>query len=173
MSLVSPHLWAIVMNQNKNVPIAVVDFRADNYSPDGKSLIVSLATEYSAERQCYSLPVQCLYAFIAGLQKLQSAGASQPTPPADASAPPPAPEPEIAPAAAKDLNRTNIHIPKRWLLRPGLPEHPLVYLVFDPQTEGQTGYGLSAKSAREMAAHLMQCADMLEQQHEVGKAKSN
>src|SRR5262245_50164951 len=163
------------MNESKAPPIAATDLRAERYSPDGKTIVVSLATKYSAERRSYSLPVTCLYGFIADLQKLQSTGASQPTPPADASAaPPPASEPDKAPAAAKDLNRINIRVPKRWMLRPGLPEHPLVYLVFDPQTEGQTGYGLSAKSAREMATHRMQCATMLEQQpREVGKAKSN
>jgi hypothetical protein len=156
------------MNQNKNVPIAVLDFRADNYSPDGQSIIVSLMTKYSAERRSYSLPVTCLYPFIADLQKLQSAGAFQHTPPADASTALPASEPEKVPAQAKDLNRLNITIPKRWMLRSGLPERPLLYLVFDPHTEGQAGYALSASSAKEMAAAFLKYADMLEQ-HEVGK----
>jgi hypothetical protein len=67
------------------------------------------------------------------------------------------------PGAAKDLNRVNITIPKRWMLRSGLPERPLVYLVFDPHTEGESGYAMSASSAKEMAAGLLKCADMLEQ----------
>jgi hypothetical protein len=141
------------MNQNKILPIDVVDFRADTYSPDGKSVVISLTTKYSAERRIYSLPVPCLYAFIADLQKLQSAHASQPTPSAGpTAATPPISEPEKVPGPAKDLNRINITIPKRWMLRSGLPERPLVYLVLDPHTEGQTGYAMSASSAKEMAA---------------------
>jgi hypothetical protein len=161
------------MNQNKEIPIAVVDFRADDYSPDGKSVIVSLTTKYSAQRRTYSLPLPCLYAFIADLQKLQSMDASQATPSAAPTAtPPPLSEAEKVPTAAKDLNRINLTLPKRWMMRSGLPEHPLVYLVFDPRTEGQSGYALSASSAKELAAGLLKCADMLEQ-HELGQSKSN
>ena len=45
------------------------------------------------------------------------------------------------------------------MLRSGLPDHPLVVLVFDPQTEKQSGYGLTAGAAREMAVGLVKYAD--------------
>jgi len=138
------------MNPNKPLPIDATDFRADSYTPDGKNVIVSLATKYSAEPRLYSLPVACLYTFITDLQKLQSAGSA---------APPPVPSPiPTGPTqtAAKDPNRIEITVPKKWMLRSGLPDHPFVLMVFDFQTEKQAGFALSAASAREMAAGLFE-----------------
>ena len=104
---------------------------------------------------------------IADLQKLQSS-ASVPA------AAPPAPASETAtpPPALKDPNRIEIIVPRKWMLRSGLPDHPYVIMVFDPQTEKQSGFALSAKSAREMAAGLMKYADGLAK-HEAGKPKSS
>jgi hypothetical protein len=143
------------MNQSNTSPIDATDLRADNYSPDGKNIIVSLATKYSAERQSYSLPVASLYGFIADLQKLQSRSPTQPV--AIAS------EPTTSQTAAKDPNRINITVPRKWMLRSGLPDHSFVIMVFDPQTETQAGFALSAASAREMAAGLVKYADGLAQ----------
>src|SRR5262245_19719818 len=68
--LAAPPSPSLAMSQNKIFPIDVVDFRADNYSSDGKSVVVSLTTKYSAERRTYALPLACLHSFIADLQKL-------------------------------------------------------------------------------------------------------
>jgi hypothetical protein len=154
------------MNQSKTPPIDAIDFRADSYSPDGQSIIVSLATKYSAERQSYSLPVASLYGFIADLQKLHSSSPTQPT------APPTVPKTATPQTAAKDPNRINITVPKKWMVRSGLPDHPFVVMVFDPRTETQAGYALTAASAREMAAGLVKYADVLAS-HEAGKSKSS
>jgi hypothetical protein len=47
------------------------------------------------------------------------------------------------------------------MMRSGLPEHPVVIMVFDPQTDAQAGFALSAASAKEMAAGLTKYADEL------------
>jgi hypothetical protein len=157
------------MNPSKALPIDAIDLRADDYLPNGK-IIVSLGTEHSPERQTYSLPVTALFGLTADLQRLRSAA------PVELPAPPGQPQtaptcgPTETPAVARYRNRINITIPKRWIMRSGLPEHPLVYLLFDPQTERQAGYALAAATAREMAAGFLKYADLLEQ-HEAGKAK--
>ena len=73
---------------------------------------------------------------------------------------------------AKDLTRLNVTVPKKWMLRSGLPDHPLVILVFDPLTEKQSGYGLTAGAAREMAVGLVKYADTLAK-HETETQKPN
>jgi hypothetical protein len=102
------------MQQSKTSPIRAIDFRADGYSADGKNITVSLATKYSAERRTYSVPVECLYDFIADLQKLKSSTGAGPIETQAAITPTPAP--------AKNLNRINVTVPKKWMLRSGLPD---------------------------------------------------
>jgi len=145
----------------KAAPIDAIDIRADSYLPDGK-IIISLGTQHSPQRQIYSLPVTALFGLSADLQRLKS-GTS-----VEQLATTPAPEPMKAPAVAKGQNRINITGPKRWIIRSGLPEHACIYLLFDPQTERQAGYALTAAAAREMAAGFLKCAELFEQ-HEAGK----
>jgi hypothetical protein len=152
------------MTERKAMPIDVIDFRAESYSPDGKNIIVSLATKYSAERRAYSLPLASLSSFISDLQNLQSGKRPVETSAVSAAAAQPVP--------AKDLNQINITVPKNWAMRSGLPDHPFVIMVFNPQTEAQTGFALSAASAKEFAAGLTKYADELAH-HETTKPKSN
>src|SRR5262249_55131485 len=128
-------------------PIDIVDFKAERYSPDGKAIVVSFATKYSAERRSYALPVQSLYGFIADLKKWQ--GPSVPAPAPDARATPPKSKTGGPPAEAVS-NGIKVRVPKKWMLRTGLPERPLVIMVFDPQTDLQTGFALTEQAAREM-----------------------
>jgi hypothetical protein len=153
------------MNQSKTPPISVIDIRAHEYSADGKAIMISLATKYSAERRTYSVPVECLHTLIADLRTLKrpsEAGAAtdggELTTSEPASSPGPAAGATTA-AQAKDLTRLNVTVPKKWLLRSGLPDHPLVVMVFDPLTEKQSGYGLTVTAAREMAVALVKYAD--------------
>jgi hypothetical protein len=155
------------MTQSKTLPIDVTDIRAERYSPDGNNIIVSLAIKYSAERRTYSLPVASLYGFITDLQKLQSAKRTEPV---ETSAP--GSEAAAQPAQAKDQNRIKITVPKKWMMRSGLPDHPFVIMVFDPQTETQAGFALSAASAKEIAAGLTKYSDVLAH-YEATKPKSN
>jgi hypothetical protein len=154
------------MNQSKTPPISVIDIRAHEYSADGRAIMISLATKYSAERRTYSVPVECLHTLIADLRTLKrpsEAGAAtdggELATAEAASSPGPVADTTTSPAQAKDLTRLNVTVPKKWLLRSGLPDHPLVVMVFDPLTEKQSGYGLTVTAAREMAVALVKYAD--------------
>jgi hypothetical protein len=165
------------MNQSKTPPISVIDIRAHEYSADGKAIMISLATKYSAERRTYSVPVECLHTLIADLRTLKrpsEAGAA--TDGGDLAtaeaASSPGPAADTTTAAAKDLTRLNVTVPKKWLLRSGLPDHPLVVMVFDPLTEKQSGYGLTVTAAREMAVALVKYADTVTK-HQANQSKPN
>src|SRR5262245_53867822 len=155
------------MTDLKLPPIDILDFKAERYSPDGKAIVVSFATKYSAEPRSYALPIQSLYGFIADLQKLQCPSETAPAP--DAPAAPPKSKTEGPTAESK---RINVRVPKKWMLRTGLPDHPLVIMVFDPQTEQQAGFALTEKAAREMAAGLTTQANSLTK-GEANKPKAN
>jgi hypothetical protein len=136
-------------------PIEIVDFKAEHYSPDRKSIIVSFATRGSGQRRFYALPVQSLHGFIADLQNLQ---------PAPGPAQGAAPAAQLGGAARGGVappNTVEVMLPKRWMLR-AIPERKVVVMVFDPQTERQTGYALPAASIREMATALVKQAEELE-----------
>jgi hypothetical protein len=152
------------MQQSKTPPIRAIDLRADNYSPDGKNIIISFATKYVAERRIYSVPVECLNEFIADLQKLKS--------PTGTTSINTSRQPAAAQTPEKELNRITVTVPKRWMLRSGLPDHPLVVMVFDPQTEAQAGYALTATAAKEMAVALVKYADTVAK-YEASKRKAN
>jgi hypothetical protein len=77
-----------------------------------------------------------------------------------------------ASAGVKDVTHLNVTVPKKWMLRSGLPDHPLVVIIFDPQTEKQSGYGLSATAAGEMAVGLVKYADTVAK-HQAKKQKPN
>ncbi|HZP69183.1 MAG TPA: hypothetical protein VFB29_04490 [Pseudolabrys sp.] len=150
------------MTQPDPPPLDIVDFKAERYAPDGKTLIVSFATAQSAERRFYALPVQSLYGFIGDLQKLQPVRAASAAAPAAAPAVPPAPQKPAKPAPAGSAgNRVEVTVPKRWMARP-LPERNVVVMVFDPETERQTAYALPPQAIREMAGALIKQADVLE-----------
>ena len=164
------------MPQHRVPPITVIDMRAHEYSQDGKNIIISLATKYSAERRSYAVPVECLYDLISDLRTLKQTADGARAEPAEASPPEAAPSqvsgPTASPPQAKDLTRLNVIVPKKWMLRSGLPDHPLVVMVFDPMTEKQAGYGLTTTAAREMAVGLVKYADAVAK-HETQKQKPN
>ena len=58
------------MTVDEPFPIGVAALRADDYSPDGKSVIVSVRTKYSNVERKYSVPVDCFYDFIVDLKRL-------------------------------------------------------------------------------------------------------
>jgi hypothetical protein len=53
-------------------PIGVTGLRAEGYSPDGKSLIISLTLKYSNAERKYSVPVDCFDDLILDLRRLNS-----------------------------------------------------------------------------------------------------
>ena len=165
------------MQHSKAPPINVIDIRAHEYSLDGKNIIISLATKYSAERRTYAVPVGCLHDLITDLRTLKRISDEATVEPVD-EPPQQAPAPSQASGLptsspeAKDLTRLNVTVPKKWMLRSGLPDHPLVILVFDPVTEKQSGYGLTATAAREMAVGLVKYADTVVK-HQTSNQKPN
>jgi hypothetical protein len=88
------------MSEDKTIPISVIALRADDYSLDGKNVIISLTTKYSAAERKYSVPVECFHDLIVDLQRLNAAAATTPME---------APiQPDVAPNPADDLNRLTI-----------------------------------------------------------------
>ena len=125
----------------------------------------------------YSVPVECLYDLISDLRTLKQPSDEATAEPADeTSQQAPAPSQSSGQATsspeAKDLTRLNVTVPKKWMLRSGLPDHPLVVMVFDPLTEKQSGYGLTAGAAREMAVGLVKYADTVAK-HQAKNQKPN
>jgi hypothetical protein len=151
------------MKQSKTPPVDVIALRANDRTPDGKNIIISLITRDSTEA-AYAVPVGCLYDLVADLQKLKSPQGVPPTKPPE--------HPIAAPQQARDLSQINVTIPKKFILRSGLPDHPMVVMIFEPQTETQAGYALTATAAREMAVGLVKYADTIAK-HEAGKQKMN
>jgi hypothetical protein len=156
----------VKMEQSKTLPVNLIAMRADKYAPDGKSLIISMTTKYSAERT-YSVPVECLYELIADLQKLKRPTAAVPI---EAPSQPAPAAVDTVPTAAADLNQVNVIVPKKWMLRSGLPNHPLIVMIFDPQTKTQAGYALTVTAAREMSNGLVKYADAVAS-HEASKPR--
>jgi hypothetical protein len=146
------------MRQDNAIPIDVAALRAKDYSSDSKNIIISLTTRFSTEHT-FSVPVECVYELIADLQKLNSAKGPTPVKTAEQS---------VTRPPATDLNRINVTVPKKWMLKSALPNHPLVIMIMDPQTETQAGYALTASAAQEMAIGLIKYADTVTK-HEAKK----
>jgi hypothetical protein len=53
-------------------PISTTALKAKELSPDGKGVIISLTTRYSAAERQYSVPLECLYDFVVDLQRLNA-----------------------------------------------------------------------------------------------------
>jgi hypothetical protein len=90
------------MSQDKTTPISVIALRADDYSPDGKNVIISLTTKYSTADRKYSVPVECFHDLIVDLQRLNAAASvrSIETPI----------QPAVVQNPAGDLNRLKIAV---------------------------------------------------------------
>jgi hypothetical protein len=146
------------MTEPRIQPIEIVDFKAERYLADGKTIAVSFATRQSKERQFYTLPVASLYSFIADLQKLQSA--SQPAQGAAPSPSPPPASPSSSAPAAPAPTRIDVTVPRKWMAR-ALPERNMVLMMFDPQTEKQAAFALPPDAIRDMAAGLVKAAENL------------
>ena len=90
------------MSQDETVPVSIIALRADAYSPNGTSVIISLTTKYSTAERKYSVPLECFCDFIVDLQRLNAAASatSIETPI----------QPAVAPNPADDVNRLTIAV---------------------------------------------------------------
>ena len=62
------------MSKDDRNPISVIALRADDYSPDGRFVIISLTTKFSETERVYAVPVECLHDLVLDLQRLNAAG---------------------------------------------------------------------------------------------------
>ena len=88
------------MNQDKIIPISVIALRAEDYSPDGKFIVISLTTKYSSAERKYSVPIECFHDLILDLQRLNAAASTMSNETCI--------QPTVAPNPAEDLNRLTI-----------------------------------------------------------------
>jgi hypothetical protein len=152
------------MKQSKPLVTDVVSMRASEYSNDGKNVTISLTTKYSSER-LFSVPLACLQEFITDLETLKSSAAQSGAKTEKRAGKEPAAQGVIraTPPGAKSTD-VKVTVPKKWMLASGLPQHPLVILILDPQTDAQAGFGFTDRAAREMATGLVKYADAIAQQ---------
>ena len=103
------------MGHDNAIPISVVALRAEDYSPDGKHIILSLTTKYSAAERKYAVPVECFQDLIVDLRRLNAASPAAIEPSRSTGSPrsqrvnwvsisPAAIEPSVQPADATDLS---------------------------------------------------------------------
>ena len=90
------------MSQDKTIPVSVIALRAEDYSPDGKNVIISLTTKYSTAERKFSVPVECFHDLIVDLQRLNAAASAT-----SIEAPI---QPAVAPSPADDQNRLSIAV---------------------------------------------------------------
>lgn len=56
----------------RDYAITVISLRAEGYTPDGKNIVISLTTKYSALERKYSVPVECFADLIVDLQRVKA-----------------------------------------------------------------------------------------------------
>ena len=150
-------------------PIDVVSMRAVGYAADGKNLLLAFKSKYSPERN-YSVPIECMKDFIADLTRLGSSAApagpsvKAAASPAAANSAPVAVNGQAAHAKPVQIpTQVAARTPRRWMLGTGLPQHPAVLLVFDPQAPERAAYVLAEDGARKLSSALLQQAERLAQ----------
>ena len=54
------------------LPVSVVALRAETYSPDDNTVIISLTTKYSSVERTFSVPLECFGDLVVDLQRLNA-----------------------------------------------------------------------------------------------------
>ena len=54
------------------LPVSVIAMRAEAFSPDDKTVVVSLTTKYSSVERTYSVPLECFHDLVDDLQRLNA-----------------------------------------------------------------------------------------------------
>ena len=67
------------MSQDEALPVSVVALRAEDYSPDGNSVVISLRTKFSSAERKYSAPLECFHDLIVDLQRLNASKSAEPS----------------------------------------------------------------------------------------------
>jgi hypothetical protein len=66
------------MKHDETLPVSVLALRAEGYSPDGNSVVISLRTKFSNAERKYSVPLECLRDLIVDLQRLNAGKSAWP-----------------------------------------------------------------------------------------------
>ena len=69
-------LFVVNQEEKQNLPVSVIEARAESYSADG-DVVISLRTKYSEIERKYSIPVKCLRDLIIDLRRLNLAPPTQ------------------------------------------------------------------------------------------------
>ena len=121
-----------------SIILKLTSIRIDQGATDGEVTVI-MKPKYT-EARTYSLPRECLDQMIADINAMGIITQSKP---------------------AGKPNKVTVRAPKKWMVGSGLPKNKVVLLIFDPQTEAQSGFALSAEAATEMAAGLAKNAEVL------------
>jgi hypothetical protein len=54
------------------LPVSVIAMRAEAFSPDDKTVVVSLTTKYSSVERTYSVPLECFHDLVNDLERLNA-----------------------------------------------------------------------------------------------------
>ncbi|HEX3342064.1 MAG TPA: hypothetical protein VHT68_23165 [Pseudolabrys sp.] len=66
------------MKKDETLPVSVLALRAEGYSLDGNSVVISLRTKFSSAERKYSVPLECLRDLIIDLQRLNAGKSAEP-----------------------------------------------------------------------------------------------
>jgi hypothetical protein len=117
-------------------PYTVTEIKDFALSADGTQATFTLVAKYAGE-MAVTMPVSCL----------------------DALKLPQNPAPAGVKGKSGETRKGTLHRPKKWLLGGETTEHKIVALIFDPQSDRETGFAFSPKSAKDLAAGLVRSAD--------------
>ena len=98
----------------------------------GKEATFTLVTKYAGDISV-AMPVECLDTLKPPLKGAPKAAAT------------------IKNEQGATTSQGTLHRPKKWILGAETTKHKVVALIFDPQTEREAGFALSAKSAKILA----------------------
>ncbi len=144
------------MDFSKTNPIKLTGIRIEQRPDGGVALIIT--TRYAGET-VYALPAELVAGLISDLERVKPVAPSAAIPAtvdtisARSASPPP--------KQATPARQVAVRAPNRWMLGNGLPDHPMVVFIVDPQTDQQAGYAFDSKAAREMAVALVKNADAI------------
>jgi hypothetical protein len=65
------------MSQEESLPVSVIALRADSYSAECSSVVISLRTKFSSAERKYSIPLECFHDLVVDLQRLNASAVSK------------------------------------------------------------------------------------------------
>ena len=119
-------------------PHNVTQIKDFSISGDGKKATFTFVTKYAGDISV-EMPVECLDI----LKQRQQRG----------------PKIVVKNEKGATTSEGKLHRPKKWILGAETTKHKIVALIFDPQTEREAGFALSAKSAKILANELVKSAN--------------